>query len=68
MDCCQEIDEKCSSDDELEKNTVTSSRKEGLKRKRLLAFDHRYDHTMTVILTKISVSKGLKVLVTGLLM
>ena len=61
MDCCQEIDEKCSSDDELEKNTVTSSRKEGLKPKRPVAFDHRYYHTMAVFLTHMSVKKDLEV-------
>ena len=61
MDCCQEIDEKCSSDDELEKNTVTSSRKEGLKPKIPVAFDHRYYHTMAVFLTHMSVKKDLEV-------
>ena len=57
----EEITEECLSVNELEENTETSSRKEGLRPKRLVIFDHRYDHTRTVILAQMSVSKGLKV-------
>ena len=60
-DDCQEITEECLSVDGLEDNTETSSRREGLWPKRPVTFDHRYNHTMAVILTQMSVSKGLKV-------
>ena len=57
--------EECLDEDGPDKNIDShtkgiTSRKEGLRPKITVSFNHRYDHIMAIILTQMSVNKDLK--------
>ena len=44
----------------VEEDISTVNRREGLCSNRPVIFDHMYDHTMSIVMTKMSVGKGIK--------
>ena len=56
----QDISSEDSNTEVVEEEISTVKRREGLRPKRPVTFNHKYDHSMAIVMTQMSVGKGIK--------
>ena len=56
----QDLSSEDINNEVVEEETSTVKINEGLRPKRTTTFDHRYNHTMAIVMTQMSIGKGIK--------